>query len=91
MEIQLSESTTKYHGQKVKTAAVNVPGKGRIELALSDTARCAKLPDAARATVVNICGGEDAFEDEDDIETNARLLREHCRKLLNISDDKPRR
>jgi hypothetical protein len=89
MQIQLSETTTKYHGQKVKTAAVNIPGKGRIELALSDTARCARMPEAARNTVVNICGGEDVFDSEEDIAANAQLLQAHCRKLLGISDDKP--
>lgn len=91
MQIQLGEAQTKYQNQKVKTAAVTIPGKGRIELALSDTARCARMPDAAKRTLVNLAGGEDAFDDEQDIETNAKLLHEHCRRLQGIGDREPRR
>jgi hypothetical protein len=91
MDLQFSDSPTKYHGQKTKTAAVNVPGKGRVELALSDTARCARMIDAARRTIVNIAGGEDAFDGEDDIERAALALHEHCKKLEGIGERKPLR
>jgi hypothetical protein len=87
MQIALSEVQTKYHQEKVKTAVVNIPGRGRIELALSDTARCARAVDAARRTLINLAGGEDEFESEKELETNAQLLHVHCRRLQNLKVD----
>lgn len=84
MQIQLSEAQTKYHGQKVKTAVVNIAGKGRIELALSDTARCARMRDAARRTIINLAGGEDEFGSDEEIDTAATQLHQHCRQLSNL-------
>ena len=90
MQIQLSEAKTKFHGEIKRTAVVNIPGKGRIELQLSDTARCARMPDAARRTLVNLAGAE-AFDGEADIETAGNQLHEHCRRLLNIKAEEPRK
>lgn len=87
MRIQLSEAATKYHGERKKTAVLNIPGKGRIELTLSDTARCARMPDAARRTVVNLAGGEDVFDGEDDIVVAAAALHQHCRALMGIQEE----
>jgi hypothetical protein len=84
MQISLSEVQTKYHQQKVKTAVVMIPGKGRIELALSDTARCARAIDSARRTLVNLAGGEDGFDGDKDLDANAHLLHVHCRRLQGL-------
>lgn len=86
MQIALSDKLTKYHQQKVKTAVVDIPGRGRIELALSDTQRCAKVEGSARRTLVNLAG-EDAFDDEQELEIAATQLRQHCRRLCNLPNE----
>lgn len=91
MNVALSEEMTKYHGQKVKTAVVSIPGKGRVALTLSDTARCARMPDAARRTLINLAGGEEAFDGDGDIDRNAEELHKHCQRLQGIGERKPLR
>lgn len=86
-QIGFGEAPTKYHGERKKTAVVTIPGRGRIELALSDTARCARMADAAERTLVNLAG-EDAFEDEDDIAQAGAALHKHCRLLLGVREDR---
>lgn len=91
ISIQLSETMTKYHNEKVKTAVIVIPSKGRIELALSDTARCARLPDAARRTLVNLAGGEDELGSEAQLEAAAAALHAHCRRLQGLKVDEPKK
>lgn len=82
-----SSGFTKYHGGRAKVAVVNVPGRGAINLCLSDTHRCAKEDGAALATLQNI-----AKDSGIDMKASAEALRAHCRQLLGIQEDpKPRR
>lgn len=86
MSLGLSSGFTKYHGERKKVAVINVPGKGAITLALSDTHRCAKEEGAARATIENL-----AKDTGIDLDEAAEQLRVHCRSILGIQDPKPKR
>lgn len=81
MQISLSEDFTKHHGRREKVAVLSIPGRGRVSLSLSDTHRCAKVPDAARATVENLV--KDAGVNLDEA---AAQLHQHCRALIGIQE-----
>lgn len=84
MEVTFSERFTKYHGDRVKTAVINVPSKGQIELALSDTQRCARSVESAKRTLQNIADG--ALEDQE-VETAGVALHAHCRRVIGLQDE----
>jgi hypothetical protein len=84
MNVSFSERSTKYHNERQKTAVINVPAKGPIELALSDTQRCARSLDSAKRTVKNVAG--DAIDDAE-VEQAGAALHAHCRRMIGIQED----
>lgn len=87
--VQFSETNTKYHNERQRTAVVILPGKGRIELALSDTQRVARSVESAKRTMKNIAGGA---IDEAEADVAGVALHEYCRRMLGMQGDpEPRR
>lgn len=87
MQIQFTQDTTKYRGQKMKVAVVNMNGR-KVMLGLSDTSRCAQgdrgetgQQIAARLlrNIAQINGIEDV-----EVEAEAAQLEAHCRELLGL-------
>lgn len=84
MAIALGDTFTKYHGKREKVAVLHIPGRNKVSLGLSDTHRCAKSLQSARATIENVAKGavsEERFDEE------AQLLHAHCRALIGIQED----
>ena len=82
--IVLGDEFTKYHGRREKVAVLNVPGRGKVTLGLSDTQRCARSMDIARLTIRNVA--KEAVP-EGDVDAEASKLHEHCKLLSGIKSE----